>query len=312
MAKIMWLKITQTIKERWKQMMNISAIGAKDVNSLKSLLIILAITILSYEATDLFYKIISFPLINYTAPVKSNGVASAVKDNHQRNALQDYDIITGRNLFLSTLKPAGGNQSDGGLFDSDQKTTDFDLKGTVACNSSFGFIVVEERGNHKQKLYRLGDKIGQDKLTKITRNTATLKNGAREIILKIKETMEGPLLPNSSGTGRNNAIPGNYTLSKKSVNENLSDLKSLTNQAVVRPFLNNGVQEGYTISNIAPNSLYEKAGIQNGDIIIDINNNRMQNANDILHVLSSMQSGNSMDLNVKRNGKTETIHYSFE
>jgi len=186
------------------------------------------------------------------------------------------------------------------------------LKGTVACNASFGFIVVEERGSHKQKLYRLGDKIGQDKLIKITRNTATLKNGVRETILKIKETMEGPLLPNSSGAGRNNAIPGNYTLNKKSVNENLSDLKSLTNQAVVRPFLNNGVQEGYTISNIAPNSLYEKAGIQNGDIIIDINNNRMQNANDILQVLNSMQSGSSMDLNVKRNGKIETIHYSFE
>ncbi|MFZ1981564.1 MAG: PDZ domain-containing protein [Smithella sp.] len=308
----MWLKITQIVKEYWKQMRNLSAIGAKDVNSLRSLLIILAITILSYEATDLFYKIISFPLINHTATVKSNAVASAVKDNHQRNALQDYDIITGRNLFLSTLKPAGGNQSEGGLFDSDQKTTDFDLKGTVACNSSFGFIVVEERGSHKQKLYRLGDKIGQDKLIKITRNTAILKNGVREIILKIKETMEGPLLPNSSGAGRNNAISGNFTLSKKSVNENLSDLKSLTSQAVVRPFLNNGVQEGYAISNIAPNSLYEKAGIQNGDIIIDINNNRMQNANDILQVLNSMQSGSSMDLNVKRNGKTETIHYTFE
>ena len=186
------------------------------------------------------------------------------------------------------------------------------MKGTVACNSSFGFIVVEERGSHKQKLYRLGDKIGQDKLIKITRNTAILKNGVREIILKIKETVEGPLLPNSSGAGRNNAISGNFTLSKKSVNENLSDLKSLTNQAVVRPFLNNGVQEGYVISNIAPNSLYEKAGIQNGDIIIDINNNRMQNANDILQVLNSMQSGSSMDLNVKRNGKTETIHYTFE
>ena len=261
MAKIMWLKITQIVKEYWKQMRNLSAIGAIDVNSLRSLLIILAITILSYEATDLFYKIISFPLINHTATVKSNAVASAVKDNHQRNALQDYDIITGRNLFLSTLKPAGGNQSEGGLFDSDQKTTDFDLKGTVACNSSFGFIVVEERGSHKQKLYRLGDKIGQDKLIKITRNTAILKNGVREIILKIKETMEGPLLPNSSGAGRNNAIPRNFTLSKKSVNENLNDLKSITNQAVVRPFLNKGVQEGYIISNIAPNSLYEKAGI---------------------------------------------------
>jgi general secretion pathway protein C len=311
MAKIMWLKITQTIKERWRQMRNISAIGAKDVNSLKSLLIILAITILSYEATDLFYKIISFPLINYTATTKSNGVAFAVKDNHQRNALQDYDIITGRNLFLSTLKPAGGNQSEGGLFDSDQKTTDFDLKGTVACNASFGFIVVEERGSHKQKLYRLGDKIGQDKLIKITRNTATLKNGVREITLKIKETMEGSLLPNSSAKGRNSDIPRNMTLNQKTVNENLSDLKSLTNQAVVRPFLDKGVQEGYIISNIVPNSLYEKMGLQNGDIIIDVNNNRMQNANDVMQVLNSMQSGSSIDLNVKRNGKTETINYSF-
>ncbi|MGP8153292.1 MAG: PDZ domain-containing protein [Smithella sp.] len=304
----MWLKITQTVNERWRQASNIIAIKLIDINSLRSLLIILAITILSYEATDLFYKIISFPLMNHTTVVKINGGISAVKGNHQRNQLQDYDIITGRNLFFSTLKPAGGS---GGLFDSDQKTTDFDLKGTVACNSSFGFIVVEERGNHKQKLYRLGDKIGQDKLIKITRNTATLKNGVREITLKIKETMEGPLLPNSSDTGRSGAFPRNLTLSQKTVNENLSDLKSLSNQAVVRPFLDKGVQEGYIISNIAPNSLYEKMGLQNGDIIIDVNNNRMQNANDIMQVLNSMQSGSSVDLNVKRNGKTETINYSF-
>ncbi|MGD0278789.1 MAG: PDZ domain-containing protein [Smithella sp.] len=304
----MWLKITQTVYERWRQAKNINAIQSIDINSLRSFLIILAITILSYEAIDLFYKIISFPLMSHTAIVKNNERIAAVKDNHQRNALQDYDIITGRNLFLSTLKPAGGS---GGLFDSDQKTTDFDLKGTVACNSSFGFIVVEERSSHKQKLYKLGDKIGQDKLIKITRNTATLKNGVREITLKIKETMEGSLLPNSSAKGRNSDIPRNMTLNQKTVNESLSDFKSLTNQAVVRPFLDKGVQEGYIISNIVPNSLYEKMGLQNGDIIIDVNNNRMQNANDVMQVLNSMQSGSSIDLNVKRNGKTETINYSF-
>ena len=79
----------------------------------------------------------------------------------------------------------------------------------------------------------------------------------------------------------------------------------------MRPFLNKGVQEGYIISNIVPNSLYEKMGLQNGDIIIDVNNNRMQNASDVMQVLNSMQSGSSIDLNVKRNGKTETINYSF-
>jgi len=312
MAKIMWLKITQAVKEYVNQIRNINAIQAMDANSLRSLLIILAITILSYEATDLFYKIISFPLINHAAAVKNNRGTSDVKDNHQSGALQDYDIITGRNLFLTTMKPAGGNKSEGGLFDSDDKTLDFDLKGTVACNSSFGFIVVEERSSRKQKLYRLGDKIGSDKLIKITRNTATFKNGVRETTLKIKETVEGSLLPNSPGAGKGGVPPRNLTLNKKNVNENLTNLNSIMNQAVLRPFLDKGVQEGYLISNIVSNSLYEKAGLQNGDVIIDINNNRMKNANEILQVINSMQSGSNMSLNIKRNGKAETINYSFD
>jgi len=48
------------------------------------------------------------------------------------------------------MKTAGGDASAEGLFAADAKSIDFDLKGTVACNSSFGFIIVEERGSRKQ------------------------------------------------------------------------------------------------------------------------------------------------------------------
>jgi general secretion pathway protein C len=267
--------------------------------------------VFSYEAVDLFYKIVSFPLMKQTAAVKNNGSSLAITDNTQRNQLQDYGIISERNLFLSTLKTIGDKQLDSGLFDSDQKNMDFDLKGTVAYNSSFGFIVIEERGNHKQKLYRMGDKIGTAKLIKITRNTTTLKSGEQEITLKIKATMEGPLLPYSPASGKYQAPPRSLNLSKKVVNENLSDLKSIMSQAVVRAFLNEGVQNGYIISNIAPNSLYEKMGLQNGDIIYDINDKPMRSADNLLQMVNLMQSGSSITLNVKRNGKIETINYSF-
>lgn len=306
----MWPKLTQTVKENINRIMNIGIIKAMDADSLRSFLIILAITILSFEATDLFYKIVGFSLINPPAAAKSSAAAPAVKDNRQPGNLQDYDIITGRNLFLSTLKPAGGNQSEGGLFDSEDKALDFDLKGTVACNSSFGFIVVEERSTHKQKLYRLGDKIRSDKLIKITRNTATFNNGVRDTTLKIKETMEGSLMPNSPGA--KGASSRNVTLDRRAVNENLGNLNSLMNQAVLRPSLYKGVQEGYLVSNIVPNSIYEKAGLQNGDIIIDINNNKLQNAGEVMQVMNSMQSGNNMSLNIKRRGRNETINYTFE
>jgi general secretion pathway protein C len=303
----MWLKITQLIKEWFNRIKNISAIPAINITLLRPFLILLAITILSYEAIDLFYKIISFPLTNQTATSKNNISSSGTTDNFQHNQLQDYGIITERNLFLTTLKAVSDKQSEGGLFDSNQRITDFDLKGTVACNSSFGFIFIEERDTHKQKLYRLGDNIGSAKLIKITRNTAILRSEGRDITLKIKATLEGPLLPNSP----DNATPRSMTLSKKTVNENLSDLKSIMSQAVVRPFLNEGVQEGLIISNIAPNSLYEKMGLQNGDIIIDINNKRMQSADNLLQTVNLMQSGSSIAVNVKRNGKIETINYSF-
>jgi general secretion pathway protein C len=303
----MLLKITQLIKEWFGRMKNNSAIPAINITLLRPFLILLAITVLSYEAIDLFYKIISFPLTNQTTAAKNNVSSPVIKDNFQPDQLQDYGIITERNLFLSTLKAVSDKQSEGGLFDSDQKVTDFDLKGTVACNSSFGFIFIEERDTHKQKLYRLGDNIGSAKLIKITRNTATLSSGGREITLKVKATLEGPLLPNSP----NSATSKSMTLSRKTINENLSDLKSIMSQAVVRPYLNKGVQEGLIISNIAPNSLYEKMGLQNGDIIIDINNKPMQSTDNLLQTVNLIQSGSSIAVNVKRNGKIESINYSF-
>lgn len=292
-------------------MKNNSAIPAIDITLLRPFLILLAITILSYEAIDLFYKIISFPLTNQTTASKNHVSSPVIKDNFQPDQLQDYGIITERNLFLSTLKAVSDKQSEGGLFDSDQKVTDFDLKGTVACNSSFGFIFIEERDTHKQKLYRLGDNIGSAKLIKITRNTATLSSGGREITLKVKATLEGPLLPNSPDREKNSSTSRSMTLSKKTVNENLSDLKSLMSQAVVRPYLNKGIQEGMIISNIAPNSLYERMGLQNGDIIIDVNNKPIQGADNLLQTVNLMQSGGNIALNIKRNGKIETINYSF-
>lgn len=306
----MLYKITQRIKEWSGRMRNLKAIPI-DNTLLQPLLIVLAITLLSYETIDLFYKIISFPLTKQTAASKANIALPVMKAHIQSDQLQDYGIITERNLFLSTLKAVVDKQSEGMLFDSDQKATDFELKGTVAGNSSFGFIFIEERDSHKQKLYRLGDNIGSSKLIKITRNTATFRSGGKETTLRVKSTIEGSLLPDSPDAPTNRAASRSMTLNKKMVSERLTDLKSLMNNAVVRPFLNKGVQEGYIISRIAPNSLYEQMGLQNGDIIIDINNKPIRGADNLLQTVNLMQSGGSIVVNVKRNGKIETINYSF-
>jgi general secretion pathway protein C len=310
MVMIMRFKIEMLLKKWSGSIRNIVAKPAILLAVLPAFIILIAITILSYETVDFFYKVVSLSAVNQSVAIKNTASSKFITDSASRGPLQNYSVITERNLFLSTLKTISDKQLDGGVFPSSQEVTSFDLKGTVAGGSSFGFIVIEERGKNKQRLYRLGDMIGSAKLVKITRNTAVIRGEGRETTLKIKETPEGSLLSRSP-VPQANTPNSSMALSRGEVNEKLRDLKTIMSQAAVRPYFEAGTQEGLIVSDIKPDSLYQKLGLQNGDIIIDVNSKRMQSVDDILQIVNIMQSGGSIALSLKRNGKAETINYSF-
>jgi general secretion pathway protein C len=281
-------------------------------NLLKPLIVLVIITLLSLETVSLFYKLVSFPLISPATRAGNINAQQGFVGSVQRTALPSYDIITQRNLFLTTLQAVSEKQLGGGFFGSGQDASTFDLKGTIAGDTSFGFAVMEERGKNKQILCRLGDMVGSAKLIKISRNIVVLRSGDRDITLRIKETPEGQLLPNYSPAQADRATTIGMSVSRREVTEKLGDLKSILSQAVVRPFYAGGAQEGFIISDIKPDSLYQKLGLQNGDIISDVNGKRLQSADDALQMVNLMQSGGSISINIKRNGKAETISYSFQ
>lgn len=307
----MRLKITEFISGLFDKIRNIGSLPALDITFVRPFLILLAITILSYETIDLFYKILSFTMIKKNPVVRSVTPSPSNKEVSKAGSIDTYGIIIERNLFLSTLKAVKDKESDMTGLDSDSKAANFDLKGTVACSSSFGYIFIEEHGSNKQKLYKLGDMIGSSKLVQITRNTATLRSGGKDTTIKIKATIEGPLLPDSPDRG-GGPPSRKMTLSRKTVSDNLSRLDDIMKQAVFRPFMNKGVQEGFIISNIVPGSIYEKMGMREGDIIVSVNNKKIQSASSLLQISNMLQSGNNISINIKRNDREETINYTFE
>ncbi len=64
---------------------------------------------------------------------------------------------------------------------------------------------------------------------------------------------------------------------------------SLLRKALVRPYFNAGVPDGFIISNIRSGSLYQKMGIMNGDIIQEVNSRKIQTADDVMGLLSTMK-----------------------
>ena len=73
--------------------------------------------------------------------------------------------------------------------------------------------------------------------------------------------------------------------------------------------------DGYRVYGIKKNSVFGKMGLRNGDIISMVNENKirtMQDALGIYGALNALEGKSSMDLGIKRKGKSGIIRYSIE
>ncbi|MEE9912934.1 MAG: PDZ domain-containing protein [Deltaproteobacteria bacterium] len=300
----MWANIIRMIRQRIDRITGMPADLTALADMARPLLIVLAVTLVSFLGVDILYKAVSLQVGYHPIAGKSRQADAALPGMTGQPA-ERYQIITERNLFQTTLQAIADKNAGGNVLPSEEYTA-FDLKGTIAVDQSVGFAIVEEKGKGKQKLYRIGEMIGSAKLVRITRNTAVLKGGEQEYVMKIKDTAEG------APAGRSGRGPGSgIAISRQEVTQSLGDLKSIMSQAVVRPFFSGGVQQGFVISNIAPGSLYQKLGLVNGDIVLDVNQKKLESADDILQLVNVMQAGGSISVNLMRNGQKETINYSF-
>jgi len=68
--------------------------------------------------------------------------------------------------------------------------------------------------------------------------------------------------------------------------------------------------EGALVGDVSPNSPAQQAGLQRGDIILDVNGKPVANSNDLRMTVSMMQPGTDVNLRVARNGAERdlTVH----
>jgi general secretion pathway protein C len=66
------------------------------------------------------------------------------------------------------------------------------------------------------------------------------------------------------------------------------------------------------IGGIRPGSLYQTLGIENGDIIQEVNNRKIRTIEDALGLLTAIKSGTSLSMGIKRREKSEILNYQFQ
>ena len=274
--------------------------------TIQIVLALVVITVASCLTGGILYKIAGLQMTVRGNTVKERAAFFAPQA-YQREPLANYNVIAERTIFHTTMDAIA--DTDAEIMQPTEEYTAFDLKGTIAVDENIGYAIVEERGKGSQKLYRIGEMIGSARLIRVTRKAAILNSDGRDLVMKIKE----PEADSSRGrlSSREGLQQNDIAVSREEVTLTMGDLKTIMSHAVVRPYLADGAQHGFIISNIVPGSLYERLGLKNGDVVTSVNGTELTGVDDAMQLVNTMQSGGDISVSLLRNGANETLNYSF-
>jgi len=100
-------------------------------------------------------------------------------------------------------------------------------------------------------------------------------------------------------------------INRQHLQQQLKNFPALLSQARVIPRMVNGKPSGFTISEIAPGSLYQQAGLRNGDIILSVNGKRITDASQAMTMYQTLKNAPALDLVLIRAGQTQQVHYDI-
>jgi len=181
------------------------------------------------------------------------------------------------------------------------------LLGTVVAGA--GSAAVLKLGHSSaEKVFFIGDMIQSGAVLKEVEASAVIidHNGTPERIMMAK----GAAL-SQPGTPARSLPPvrKQRSMSRAQLNRQMQNLPQLLTQARAMPNMVNGRADGFVITNIVPGSLYQQAGLQNGDILKKVNGQKLSNAGQAMQLYRTLQQAAAIDLELMRAGQLLQLHY---
>ena len=272
----------------------------------RTIVILIAITMLAYLSVDIFYRTIDVKLASVKTGITTTGKKTLPVVKKQ--ALNSYHVISGRNLFGSINKAAGGRHIN--VDELESTKLNLLLLGTVYGTGKLDCAVIEEKDKRKQALFRVDDTVASATVVKIMRGMVVLHVDGRDEILAMEvkdgKNMERSAERTASGTG--NSI----IVRKAEIDDAMKDMGRILTQARIRPYFSAGESDGFIINRIKKGSIFQKMGMQNGDIIQGVDGQPIKSPDEMLKLYNGLKSGSAISLDIKRKGKEQSLKYVFQ
>jgi len=230
-----------------------------------------------------------------------------------KRPLQDYEVILRSGPFglpSSPLVALSGSQEKGA------STTDLTLIGTIAGQGGRNFAIFSD-STGKQEIYKVGETIpGAGKLEKVQSDKVLIRGNVKPLeipiadIVKITEVAPSPGIAKPSEFARNVGA-GAYIVDQKKVQQAIESPNQLMTDARLQPNFVNGKQEGFTLREVRAGGIYQSLGMQNGDVLLRINDYNISNPESALQAFTALRGMDRIQLDILRNGSKTTLTYQI-
>jgi len=209
-----------------------------------------------------------------------------------------------------------------------QSELNIKLVNTLVLQDSVKSIAAVQIRNAKDVLnLREGEKIkDMAQIGKIDRQKMVFKNlktGNCEYIANIDKNLKKmtPLSILSPSKGKkllkkgDPAIKNNnniYNIKKDEREKMLSNISEVLTQARAIQITNPDGSLSFKITEIVPNSIYAKLGIENDDIVNSVNGKKITNVNELMTLFGNIRQIDHFELGILRNGAEVSKEYNFD
>jgi len=188
------------------------------------------------------------------------------------------------------------------------------LLGTVVAGESSA-AVIEMGASHEQRVLFIGSTLQPGvKLHEVLADAIVLDRGGKFEKVRLEKLggltaspVTQTLQPSSAAKPQKHKSMSRSALPAPASGE----FMKILSQARVTPHFVNGKTEGFLVSNIVPGSVYELAGLQNGDVVRKVNGQSVSNAQQAMVMYQELQKGGSISLEFLRAGQPRQLHYDF-
>jgi general secretion pathway protein C len=244
--------------------------------------------------------------------------------SQSRPPLSSYAVIHTHDIFNAVKAPV---QSEG-LVVAPSSNGAFTLWGTALNEGQRAFAILEDQGTHTQKLYREGEEIAPGvMLVQVSWDRVIVERDGRQEILMLSPeslptaTQPTPMVaasttPAAARTEEKDGVrqiaQDTFQINRREVEHAMNNLSTLFTQARAVPYsLQEGVTQGFRLSSIKPDSLVDRIGLKNGDIIQRVNGVELADPSTAFTLLQDLQGLSQVHVDVLRNHQPITLSYEI-